>query len=99
MSGRTLIYHADAVEAMRSDLATARSTLSSELDGMFTGVDAQLVAWSESTGSRQAERAFQGRLRDGLTRALDGLDRLEQALGAARDAAENAETRNIALLD
>jgi hypothetical protein len=100
MSGnRTLVYHADSVESIRSDVRTAREALQTELDSMFTAVDGQLSSWSESTTSRQAERVYQRDLRDRLGGVLAALDKLEVALGHAKEAAERAETRNVALMD
>ncbi len=100
MSGqRTLVYRSSAVESMRADLLRARQSLHEELDTLWRGVDGELVAWSPTTISRQAEQAHRRGLEASLEATLTTVDKLEQALGKLHEAAERAETRNIALLD
>lgn len=99
MSGtRTLVYHQASVEQMRSDLETMRTSLQQQADSVFSDVDGQLTAWSEQTVSRQAEREYQRQLTQSVGTALQGLSTLRDALGQAAELAENAETRNVALM-
>lgn len=95
---RSLVYRSGNVEAMSAHLATARAQVQGELDRMFGAVDGALTAWSDTTESRQAERTHQRELKSSLVAAVEALDRMRAALDSAREAAEDAERRNIALL-
>lgn len=99
MSGqRTLVFRSGAVESMRSDLTACHRELTDELDRLWSGVDTDLAGWSIVTSSRQQERDHQRQLAASLHATLDALAKVETALGRLQEAAEEAETRNIALL-
>jgi len=95
---RTLVYKEASVSGMRQDLDTLRTGLRKQLQAVFESVDRDLVAWSQVTVSRQAERQYQRDLRESIRRALEALEKLSTALHDAGELADRAETRNIALL-
>ncbi len=99
MSGMTtLVYRQGSVAALKADLDTMRTKLSSSLETMFAAVDADLTGWSLTTVSRQGERQYQAELKKSLQTALDALDTLTTALGDVGEMAETAETRNVAVM-
>ena len=98
MSTRTLVYKEASVDAMAKDLSELHTSLKEKLDALFVAVDGDLTGWSEATESRQAERQYQKDLKDSIAKVLDGLEKLKSGLEDAKDLADTAETRNIAVL-
>jgi len=77
---RTLVYKEASVSGMRQDLDTLRTGPRKQLQAVFESVDRDLVAWSQVTVSRQAERQYQRDLRESIRRALEALEKLSTAL-------------------
>ena len=98
MSERGLVVHQDALSEIESAMTTATTDLVRQLTTMLDTVDTQTAAWTEETPSRQAQREHERRLREGITRLTDALDRIRGEVASYREEARAIEVENVAIV-
>ena len=98
MTDRGLVVHQGSLADIEAALTTATADLTTLLTRMLDRVDAQTSAWTEETPSRQAQRDFERRLREGLTRLTEALERVRDEVGAYREEARATEVDNVAVV-
>jgi hypothetical protein len=83
---------------MEEAMATATSAITDHLTSTLDLVNTQTAAWTEETPSRQAQRDYERRLREGLTRLTDALDDIKAAVATYREDAREIEVENVAIV-
>ncbi len=99
MSEHTLtMVEADLI-ALETALTTARQTLSSEFATTRSRVASELVDWQVGTSSRDAQLDFDRRLNLRVDKVAEALRKVSTAVTQLREAAHEAEVRNVAIVD
>ncbi len=98
MSDMSLVVRMGSLTEMESALTRASQQIEEQITGLLEKVNTQIAGWSPSTSSRQAEMAYQARLREGVARLTAALDQVRTALAEVRDSARETEVENVALL-
>lgn len=87
-----------SLTAMASEIKTAHTAFTEQIDALVTRVNAATEAWDEQTASRAAEMDYQRRLRDGVDRLNGHLAALEAAITQVAADAHETEVENVALV-
>jgi hypothetical protein len=98
MSERGLVVRQGSLTEMEEAMATATSAITDHLTSTLDLVNTQTAAWTEETPSRQAQRDYERRLREGLTRLTDALDDIKAAVATYREDAREIEVENVAIV-
>ncbi len=99
MSEISLVVRFADVEAIETAMASAQSGFLDQLTAVRSAVAVELGGWAAGSGSRQAQLAFDVELAAWAQELSSALGKVTTALGAVRDAAHQAEVRNVAILD
>jgi 50S ribosomal subunit-associated GTPase HflX len=98
MSERGLIVHQSALQEIAAALAAATDQITTQLTTTLDLVDQQMSGWTEETGSRQAQRDYDHRLREGIIRLTRALDEVRAAVDHHREDARDTEVENVAIV-
>lgn len=98
MSERGLVVHQQALSDIESAMSAATADLTELLTGMLDRVDEQTAHWTEETPSRQAQRDHERRLREGIERLTEALDRVRGEVASYREEAHATEVENVAVV-
>ena len=98
MSDRALVVHQQALADIETAMGTATSDLTELLTTMLDRVDQQTSHWTEETPSRQAQRDHERRLREGIARLTEALERVRGEVASYRDEARSTEVDNVAVV-
>jgi 50S ribosomal subunit-associated GTPase HflX len=83
---------------MEEAMSTATSAITDHLTTTLEQVNIQTAAWTEETPSRQAQRDYERRLREGITQLTQALDDIKVAVATYRDDAREIEVENVAIV-
>jgi len=98
MSDRGLVVHQGSLTEMEEAMATATSAITDHLTTTLDQVNVQTAAWTEETPSRQAQRDYERRLREGMTQLTQALDDIKAAVATYRGDAHEIEVENVAIV-
>lgn len=98
MSERSLVVRQGSLTDIETALSTASESIREQLTALLDGVNAQTPAWLPETPSRVAQQDYERRLREGLTRLTDALDRVRDAVATYREEAREIEVENVAIV-
>jgi hypothetical protein len=98
VSERSLVVHQSALSEIETAMTTASDEITSHVTGLLDAVNAQVGAWTEETPSRVAQRDYERRLREGLTRLTEALDQVRTAVADYREDAREIEVENVAIV-
>lgn len=98
MSERDLVVRQGSLTEIESAMTAATTDLTSHLTSLLATVDTTMAGWTDETPSRIAQRAYEQRLRDGITRLTAALDSISSAVATHREAAREAEVQNVAIV-
>lgn len=98
MSERELVVRQGSLTEIESAMSAATTDLTSHLTSLLATVDTTMAGWTDETPSRAAQRAYEQRLRDGITRLTAALDSISSAVATHREAAREAEVQNVAIV-
>jgi chromosome segregation ATPase len=98
VSERGLVVHQQALSDIEAAISTATADLTELLSTMLDRVDEQTSHWTEETPSRQAQRDHERRLRAGIDRLTEALDRVRGEVASYRDEARSTEVDNVAVV-
>jgi len=95
---RGLVFHEGSLTQIETALSDATKNIQDHLTGVLDSVNAQTAAWTEETPSRQAQRDYERRLRDGITTLTEALETVRTAVADHRERAREAEVENVAIV-
>lgn len=98
MSQRSLVVHQAALSDIEAAMTSATGSIGSHVTGLLDAVNAQTGAWTPETGSRIAQAEHDRRLREGVARLTEALDRVRAAVATYREDAREAEVENVAIV-
>lgn len=98
MSDRGLVVHQQSLSDIELAMATATDAVASHLLGLLDTANGQMTGWTEETPSRQAQRDYERRLRDGVQRLTAALDDVRAAVADHREDARSTEVENVAIV-
>jgi chromosome segregation ATPase len=98
VSDRGLVVHQASLTEMEEAMTSATSAIADHLTTTLDQVNTQTAAWTEETPSRQAQREYERRLREGITQLTQALDDIKAAVAAYRDDARETEVENVAIV-
>ncbi|MET0524866.1 MAG: hypothetical protein ABWZ91_08700 [Nocardioides sp.] len=98
MSDRGLVVHQSSLSEMEEAMSTATSAITDHLTTTLDQVNVQTAAWTEETPSRQAQRDYERRLREGITQLTQALGDIKAAVATYRDDAREIEVENVAIV-
>ena len=98
MSERGLVVHQGSLTEMEEAMATATTAIIDHLTARHDQVNSLNAAWTEETPSRQAQRDYERRLREGITQLTDALDDIKAAVATYREDAREIEVENVAIV-
>ncbi|HEX6150574.1 hypothetical protein [Nocardioides sp.] len=98
MTERSLVVHQAALSDIEEAMATASEAIHEQVTALLDEVDTKTPAWTEETPSRVAQRDYERRLRDGLTRLTEALDQVKGAVATYREDAREIEVENVAIV-
>jgi hypothetical protein len=98
VSDRGLVVHQGSLTEMEEAMASATSAITEHLTRTLDAVNAQTAAWTEETPSRQAQRDYERRLREGITQLTSALDDIKAAVATYREDAREIEVENVAIV-
>jgi 50S ribosomal subunit-associated GTPase HflX len=95
---RGLIVHQDALLGIAESLKSATDEITSHLTTTLDIADQQMSGWTQQTGSRQAQRDYDQRLRKGIDQLTAALDEVRAAVDRHRTDAHDTEVENVAIV-
>lgn len=95
---RGLVFHEGSLTTIEQALADATTQIQEQVTGLLDRVNATTSAWTAETPSRQTQRAYEQRLRTGITDLTDALESVRAAVVAHRERARDAELENVAIV-
>jgi outer membrane protein TolC len=95
---RGLVFREGSLTQIEEALSDATTNIKDHLTGILDTVNAQTSAWTDETPSRQAQRDYERRLRDGVTSLTEALDTVRTAVAEHRERARDAEVENVAVI-
>lgn len=98
MSDRGLVVHQQALSDIELAMTTATEAIATHLTGLLDTANSQMTGWTEETPSRQAQRDYERRLRDGIERLTAALDGVRAAVADHREDARSVEVENVAIV-
>lgn len=87
------------LESMEVALDTAHTNIVAAVAQGRTDVNAMIAGWAEDTPSRQAQISYDGRLAQAITALTTQLQQVRTELARVKQAAHDAEVRNVAIMD
>jgi len=98
VSARGLVVHQASLSTLETALADATTAITSRIDDLLVEVEALTPGWEESSESHAAHGEHQQRLRDGIERLTEALDRVRSTLATYREDARETEVENVAIV-
>lgn len=98
MSERSLVVHQGSLSDIEEAMATASEAIHEQVTALLDSVNTKTPTWTEETPSRVAQRTYEQRLRDGLTRLTEALDQVKGAVATYREDAREIEVENVAIV-
>ena len=98
MTERGLVVRQGSLADIESAMTNATSDLTTHLTTLLDSVDTTMSGWTDETPSRVAQRDYERRLREGITRLTEALDAVTSAVASHREAAREAEVTNVAIV-
>jgi uncharacterized protein YukE len=99
MSARGLIVHQGSLSTLETAMSDATTAITTRIDELIAQVDTLTPGWAESSESHAAHLEHQQRLRDGVQRLTEALDRVRSALATYREDAREIEVENVAIVN
>ena len=99
MSARGLVVHQGSLSAMETALTDATTAITAQIDGLLAQVESLTPGWDESSESHLAHLEHQQRLRDGVEKLTEALDRVRSTIATHREDAREIEVENVAIVN
>jgi uncharacterized protein YukE len=99
MSARGLIVHQGSLSTLETAMSDATTAITTRIDELLAQVDTLTPGWDESSEAHAAHLEHQQRLRDGVQRLTEALDRVRSALATYREDAREIEVENVAIVN
>lgn len=98
MSERGLVVHHQSLTDIETALQDATDRITAYIADLHDAVEDQTAGWTEETPSRQAQRAFEGKLQTSITGLADCLGEVKGAVASYRESAHDIEVENVAIV-
>ena len=99
MSARGLVVHQGSLSTLETALADATTAITAQIDELLEQVESLTPGWDESSESHVAHLEHQRRLRDGVAKLTEALDRVRTQLATYREDAREIEVENVAIVN
>ena len=99
MSERGLVVHQGSLSTLETALADATTAITTQVHDLLDQVEALTPGWDESSESHMAHLDHQQKLRDGVARLTEGLDKVRSTLATYREDAREIEVENVAIVN
>ena len=99
MSERGLVVHQGALSTMETALADATTAITTQISELLEQVETLTPGWDETSESHMAHLEHQQKLRDGVEKLTEALDRVRSKLATYREDAREIEVENVAIVN
>ena len=99
MSERGLVVHQGALSTMETALADATTAITTQISELLEQVETLTPGWDETSESHLAHLEHQQKLRDGVEKLTEALDRVRSKLATYREDAREIEVENVAIVN
>ena len=99
MSERGLVVHQGSLTAIETALADATTAITTQIDELLEQVETLTPGWDETSESHMAHLEHQQKLRDGVEKLTEALDRVRSKLATYREDAREIEVENVAIVN
>ena len=99
MSERGLVVHQGALSTMETALADATTAITTQISELLEQVETLTPGWDETSESHMAHLEHQQKLRDGVEKLTEALDRVRSKLATYREDARETEVENVAIVN
>ena len=99
MSERGLVVHQGSLSTIETALADATTAITTQIDELLEQVETLTPGWDETSESHMAHLEHQQKLRDGVEKLTEALDRVRAKLATYREDAREIEVENVAIVN
>ena len=99
MSERGLVVHQGSLTAIETALADATTAITTQINELLEQVETLTPGWDETSESHMAHLEHQQKLRDGVEKLTEALDRVRSKLATYREDAREIEVENVAIVN
>ena len=99
MSERGLVVHQGSLTAIETALADATTAITTQISELLEQVETLTPGWDETSESHMAHLEHQQKLRDGVEKLTEALDRVRSKLATYREDAREIEVENVAIVN